>query len=62
MVSRVEVRGERKEEWREGGREGGSVTFTRRETSQGSVGVHVTYCVLVWSHPVTILPFSVSKK
>ena len=53
-----EVRGERR---KEGGREG-SVTFTRRETGQGSVGVHVTYCVLVWSHPITIIPFSVSKK
>ena len=52
-----EVRGARKE-----GRREGSVTFTRRETGQGSVGVHVTYCVLVWSHPITIIPFSVSKK
>ena len=60
MVSpavRCEVRAERK-----GGRRERSVTFTRRETCQGSVGVHVTYCVLVWSHPVTIFPFSVSKK
>ena len=40
---------------------GAAVTFTRRQTSEGRVRVHVTDCVLVGSHPVIVLPGTVSN-